>query len=110
MMVMPGRQGERKALVLQAYREELVERIRRAITSDGIGEAVVIQEVCTFLSINDQRRLYCRNGGVCGKLGFNARKAEKFPTCWRDVYQSEERVDVSLCLFSFSHNFCNTTC
>ncbi|GHO96405.1 AraC family transcriptional regulator [Reticulibacter mediterranei] len=35
MMVMLYQQGEREALVLQAYREELVERIGRAITSDG---------------------------------------------------------------------------
>jgi AraC-like DNA-binding protein len=35
MTVMLDRQGERGALVLQAYREELVERIGRAISVDG---------------------------------------------------------------------------
>lgn len=35
MVVILDRQGEREALVLQAYREELVERIGRAITFDG---------------------------------------------------------------------------
>ncbi|MBO0781516.1 MAG: AraC family transcriptional regulator [Ktedonobacteraceae bacterium] len=35
MTVMVDQQGEREATLLQAYREELVERIERAITSDG---------------------------------------------------------------------------
>ena len=35
MTMMVDRQGEREATLLQAYREELVERIGRAITSDG---------------------------------------------------------------------------
>lgn len=35
MTVIMDQQGEREASVLQAYREELVERIGRAITSDG---------------------------------------------------------------------------
>lgn len=35
MTVILNRQGEREALVLQAYREELVERIGRAIKADG---------------------------------------------------------------------------
>jgi AraC-like DNA-binding protein len=35
MTMIVDRQGEREATLLQAYREELVERIGRAITSDG---------------------------------------------------------------------------